>query len=87
MCEKEVKNVSCMVSPSIVSPTPGQDPAKADKITKIQRDLDETTEVLVRNITETTFAPCSGCHQSELGILVRGSIRTAQRVLSLPFRA
>ncbi|CAN0242002.1 unnamed protein product, partial [Discosporangium mesarthrocarpum] len=25
-----------------------QDPAKADKITKIQRDLDETTEVLVR---------------------------------------
>lgn len=24
-----------------------QDPAKADKITKIQRDLDETTEVLV----------------------------------------
>lgn len=27
-----------------------QDPAKADKITKIQRDLDETTEVLVSSI-------------------------------------
>ncbi|CAM9902896.1 unnamed protein product [Hapterophycus canaliculatus] len=27
-----------------------QDPAKADKITKIQRDLDETTEVLHRTI-------------------------------------
>jgi synaptobrevin homolog YKT6 len=25
-----------------------QDPAKADKITKIRRDLDETTEILVR---------------------------------------
>lgn len=26
-----------------------QDPAKADKITKIQRELDETTEILVRH--------------------------------------
>lgn len=27
-----------------------QDPAKADKITKIRRDLDETTEILVRGV-------------------------------------
>lgn len=35
-----------------------QDPAKADKITKIQRDLDETTEVLVRNKIRS-FTPSS----------------------------
>lgn len=44
------EGMACFMSaPRLVCTTPEQDPAKADKITKIQRDLDETTEVLVRH--------------------------------------
>ncbi len=48
-----------------------QDPAKADKITKIRRDLDETTEILVRTCsgkssfrsrTNSRSRPLLSCH-------------------------
>jgi synaptobrevin homolog YKT6 len=39
-----------------------QDPAAADKITKIQRDLDETTEILHKTMT---FQPSPKCSTSK----------------------
>lgn len=50
--------MTCFVNPTarLYSTTPEQDPAKADKITKIQRDLDDTTEVLVRHKHNAVFA-------------------------------
>lgn len=48
--QSEIRNEAIKFPPMDKMIVDYQDPAKADKITKIQRDLDETTEVLHRTI-------------------------------------